>query len=154
MEQFIGFDCYSTALLWNYCRSKLSKPTITQKRNQNDKKIILYCAIAMCGINGFVKPITTKESETLIKQMNQAIIHRGPDDQGFFCQSNNNFTIGQGQVRLSIIDLTDAGFQPMFYNKDVGAFSEKHHPEVLEQIAEKSVSIVFNGEIYNYQEIR
>jgi len=40
--------------------------------------------------------------------MNQTIIHRGPDDQGFFCQSNTTITIGQGQVRLSIIDLSDA----------------------------------------------
>gem|GEM_PF-1973261 len=89
----------------------------------------------MCGINGFIKTIKKTESENLIKNMNQAIIHRGPDDQGFFCQSNdNNFTIGQGQVRLAIIDLTDAGFQPMFYNKDVGCFSQKHNPKILEEI--------------------
>lgn len=87
--------------------------------------------------------------------MNQAIIHRGPDDQGFFCQQNNSdITIAQGQVRLAIIDLSDAGFQPMFYNKDVGCFSQKHNPQVLEEIGNESIRIVFNGEIYNYQEIR
>jgi asparagine synthetase B (glutamine-hydrolysing) len=42
----------------------------------------------------------------------------------------------------------------MFYNKDVGGFSQKHHPEILEEIGEESIRIVFNGEIYNYQEIR
>ncbi len=109
----------------------------------------------MCWINWCIKITDQQQSENLIKHMNQAIIHRGPDDQGFFCQPNdNNFTVGQGQVRLAIIDLTDAGFQPMFYDKDVGGFSQKHHPEILEEIWKKSVRIVFNGEIYNYQEIR
>lgn len=109
----------------------------------------------MCWINWCIKITDQQQSENLIKHMNQAIIHRGPDDQGFFCQPNdNNFTVGQGQVRLAIIDLTDAGFQPMFYDKDVGGFSQKHHPEILEEIGNKSIRIVFNGEIYNYQEIR
>ncbi|MFA7298219.1 MAG: asparagine synthase (glutamine-hydrolyzing) [Candidatus Absconditabacterales bacterium] len=108
----------------------------------------------MCGINGFIKNIDQQQSENLIKNMNQTIIHRGPDDQGFFCQSNTTITIGQGQVRLSIIDLSDAGFQPMFYNKDVGCFSQKHNPKILEEIGEKSIRIVFNGEIYNFQEIK
>jgi asparagine synthetase B (glutamine-hydrolysing) len=42
----------------------------------------------------------------------------------------------------------------MFYNKDVGCFSQKHNPKVLNEIGNKSIRIVFNGEIYNYQEIR
>lgn len=109
----------------------------------------------MCGINGFIKTIDKKKSDILIKNINQSIIHRGPDDQWFFCkQINNDKVLAQWQVRLSIIDLTDTGFQPMFYDKYVGWFSKKHHPEVFEEIGEKSVSIVFNGEIYNYQEIR
>ena len=110
----------------------------------------------MCGINWFIKNIDKKESEILIDKMNTSIIHRGPDDQWFFCQKvdNNDIVLSQWQVRLSIIDLTDAGFQPMFYDKYVGSFSQKHNPAVLDEIGEKSIRIVFNGEIYNYQEIK
>lgn len=108
----------------------------------------------MCWINWCIKILDKQKLGALINDMNQAIVHRWPDDQGSFCQSNDKFTIGQGQVRLAIIDLTDAWFQPMFYDKNVGGFSQKHHPEILEEIGEESVRIVFNGEIYNYQEIR
>lgn len=118
----------------------------------------------MCGINGFIKNIEHKEAEKLIKKMNQTIIHRWPDDNGTYVETlkrwnvktlkGENMEIWLGQVRLAIIDLTDAWFQPMFYNKDVGCFSQKHHVNVLDEIGEKSISIVFNGEIYNYQDIR
>ncbi len=108
----------------------------------------------MCGINWFIKLIDQQQSESLIKHMNQAIIHRGPDDQGFFCQQNDSFSISQWQVRLAIIDLSDAWFQPMFYDKDVGNFSQKHNPHIVEEIGEKSIRIIFNGEIYNFQEIK
>lgn len=109
----------------------------------------------MCGINWFIKHIDKKESELLIDKMNKSIIHRGPDDQWFFCQNlSDNQTLALGQVRLSIIDLTDAGFQPMFYDKYAGGFSQKHNSKIFDEIGEKSIRIVFNGEIYNYQEIR
>ena len=62
----------------------------------------------MCGISGFIKNTNPKEAESLIKNMNQSVIHRGPDDQGFFVQHEKDFRIAQGQVRLSIIDLSDA----------------------------------------------
>jgi asparagine synthetase B (glutamine-hydrolysing) len=42
----------------------------------------------------------------------------------------------------------------MFYDKDVGSFSPKHNKMVLDEIGEKSIRIVFNGEVYNYQEIK
>lgn len=63
--------------------------------------------------------------------MMQKIKHRGPDDEGVFCDSN----VGLGHVRLSIIDLSDAGHQPMLSNN--GRFV-----------------IIFNGEIYNYLELK
>ena len=78
----------------------------------------------MCGINGF-----TWKDEGLIQKMNKRIKHRGSDDDGFFVDNN----ISLGHDRLSIIDLSEKGHQPM------------HH---------KNLSIVFNGEIYNFKEIR
>lgn len=80
----------------------------------------------MCGINGF-----SWVDEALIKEMNQTSCHRGPDDEGVFVDNN----ISLGHRRLSIIDLSPAGHQPMC-NED------------------GSIWIVFNGEIYNFQEIR
>lgn len=80
----------------------------------------------MCGINGF-----SWNDSTLIDKMNEAIKHRGPDDQGTYLDEN----VSLGHRRLSIIDLSPAGRQPMA-NEDM------------------SVWIVFNGEIYNFAEIR
>lgn len=108
----------------------------------------------MCWINGFIKQTNKSEGEQLVNSMSQSIIHRGPDDQWFFCQSLKNWLLAQGQVRLAIVDLSDAGFQPMFYDKKNGCFSTKHQSQLLEKLWEKSLRIVFNGEIYNYQEIK
>lgn len=83
----------------------------------------------MCGIVGIFKNRTAK-AESLIKIMNDAIIRRGPDDEGYYIDDD----IMLGMRRLSIIDIS-AGHQPIF-NED------------------KSVVIVFNGEIYNYKELR
>jgi asparagine synthase (glutamine-hydrolysing) len=82
----------------------------------------------MCGINGF-----NFLNNMLIQQMNDAIKHRGPDDSGIF--ADNNVTLGH--QRLSIIDLSSAGHQPFVYNHK-----------------NRKVVIVFNGEIYNFQEIK
>lgn len=83
----------------------------------------------MCGIVGIFKNKTAKD-ESLIKAMNDSIIRRGPDDEGYYIDDD----IMLGMRRLSIIDIS-AGHQPIF-NED------------------KSVVIVFNGEIYNYKELR
>ncbi len=96
----------------------------------------------MCGINGF-----NWNDESLAKSMNEAIKHRGPDDQGVYSDENMSL----GQVRLSIIDLSPAGHQPMFYSKEKGAFSAKHQPELMKSA---ELGIVFNGEIYNFQDIK
>lgn len=80
----------------------------------------------MCGISGF----NWKDSN-LINKMNNLLEHRGPDDQGTYLDEN----ISLGHTRLSIIDLTKKGHQPMF-NDD------------------KTLLIVYNGEIYNYKELR
>ena len=80
----------------------------------------------MCGINGF-----NFNQSDLINKMNQKIKHRGPDQEGIYC--DDNFSLGH--VRLSIIDLSDRAKQPMF-NED------------------RSLALIFNGEIYNFKELR
>ncbi|MBU0615034.1 MAG: asparagine synthetase B, partial [Nanoarchaeota archaeon] len=96
----------------------------------------------MCGINGF-----NFVDKRLISLMNNAIKHRGPDDKGIFCDND----VSLGHVRLSILDLNEKGHQPMFYSKDSGCSSDKHKKGLLK---DSKVTIVFNGEIYNYLELR
>ncbi len=80
----------------------------------------------MCGICGF----TGHTDEATLRQMAGAIVHRGPDDDGFYSDSFVNL----GMRRLSIIDV-ESGKQPI-RNED------------------SSIYTVFNGEIYNYPELR
>src|ERR1035437_670692 len=85
----------------------------------------------MCGIPGIVSAAVDDRIETsTIHRMCQAIVHRGPDDEGIFVKDGT----GLGMRRLSIIDLS-GGHQPVF-NED------------------RSVWVVFNGEIYNFPELR
>ena len=93
----------------------------------------------MCGIAGVVKQNATVNKE-MFRAMVTSLRHRGPDDEGieFFCdhsRDNQDFHIALGHRRLSIIDLSDNGHQPM-KNED------------------GSLWIVYNGEIYNYQSLR
>lgn len=83
----------------------------------------------MCGIVGIIGK-NTKNKENLIKEMADIIAHRGPDDEGFFSDEKTSL----GMRRLSIIDL-NTGKQPI--ENDDG-----------------SMLIIFNGEIYNYKELR
>lgn len=84
----------------------------------------------MCGINGIYGVEGVSDLAPIISRMNDAIRYRGPDDQGVYVSPQKN--CGFGHVRLSIIDLSHNGHQPMS-NED------------------GSVMMVFNGEIYNYQ---
>ena len=83
----------------------------------------------MCGIVGF----SGQFDESLLLRMNASIAHRGPDDEGVWCSRPEG--IGLAHRRLSIIDLSPLGHQPMW--------------DVTE-----AVIIVYNGEIYNYRELR
>ena len=88
----------------------------------------------MCGICGFV----SKNTITLeaLKKMNDTMYHRGPDDSGEeIYPMSGGYTGGLAQRRLSILDLSALGHQPM-HSKD------------------KRISVVYNGEIYNFQEIK
>ena len=84
----------------------------------------------MCGIVGFVRNDQKPVDEQLLSRMCNAIRHRGPDEDGFYV----NGSVGLAMRRLSIIDLK-SGQQPI-HNQD------------------RSSWIVFNGEIYNYLELR
>ncbi|MBD3249389.1 asparagine synthase (glutamine-hydrolyzing) [Candidatus Woesearchaeota archaeon] len=103
----------------------------------------------MCGIIGF-----NWEDRELIGKMNEVIEHRGPDDNGSYTDKG----VSLGQRRLSILDLSNAGHQPTFYSKETGAFSEIFNKEEYNKFLRgrlKSItSIVFNGEIYNFKELR
>lgn len=90
----------------------------------------------MCGINGFIstKPLSENQLKKDITLMNDLIIHRGPDDDGVYSFSEKNFSVAMGIRRLSIIDLS-SGNQPMYSD-------------------DKQIVIVFNGEIYNYKQLR
>lgn len=88
----------------------------------------------MCGICGFVsrQRITLEQ----LKEMNQTMYHRGPDDGGEeIFPMEGGYSIGLAQRRLSILDLSPMGHQPM-------------------HSADKRVSVVYNGEIYNFQELK
>ena len=86
----------------------------------------------MCGIAGFID-FHKKSTELNIQSMINPLNHRGPDGEGTSLLQSTNAIIGFGHKRLSIIDLTKTGRQPM-------SFSHLH--------------ITYNGEIYNYQEIK
>jgi len=85
----------------------------------------------MCGICGIINLNTNKVDESLIRSMMSKIKHRGPNDDGIYINEN----IGFGFVRLSIIDLSQQGHQPMSSN-------------------EGRYYIVYNGEVFNYIELR
>ncbi|MDY7041084.1 MAG: asparagine synthase (glutamine-hydrolyzing) [Chloroflexota bacterium] len=85
----------------------------------------------MCGICGVVNWDGAPVEEELIGQMASTLVHRGPDGQNVFVDGH----VGLGHTRLAVIDLSTAADQPMV-NED------------------ESLHIVFNGEIYNYRELR
>ncbi|WP_052188203.1 asparagine synthase (glutamine-hydrolyzing) [Cellulophaga sp. Hel_I_12] len=84
----------------------------------------------MCGISGIILKDKSFVNKNDLIKMNNCIKHRGPDGEGFYYNGN----LGFGHRRLSIIDLTDLGAQPMEYNEDY--------------------IMTYNGEVYNYLEIR
>ena len=85
----------------------------------------------MCGINGIVSFNSSENLSAIVKVMNDALAHRGPDDEGVFSEQG----IALGHRRLSIIDLSAAGHQPMISRSG-------------------NLITVFNGEIYNFREIK
>ncbi len=85
----------------------------------------------MCGIAGIFHIDGSPASKVLLRQMTNAIIHRGPDGEGYYIDGS----IGLGHRRLSIIDLSEAGHQPM-------------------ATEDGRYVISYNGEVYNFNELR
>ena len=85
----------------------------------------------MCGFVGYIHGSTAWNHQTVIEGMMNRIVHRGPDSGGMY--SDDKVTLGFR--RLSIIDLSDNGKQPMYS-------------------ADGNLVLVFNGEIFNFQELR
>ena len=86
----------------------------------------------MCGISGFVD-FNKKTDRTVLEKMNRIMAHRGPDGEGYGMYETTEAILGLGHRRLSIIDLTAGGSQPQNF---------------------EHLHISFNGEIYNYAEIK
>src|SRR5690606_18581580 len=84
----------------------------------------------MCGIAGFLGAPGTQADTDVLRRMCEEIVHRGPDEYGFFADG----PLAVGMRRLSIIDLV-SGSQPL-YNED------------------RTVAVVCNGEIYNHRGLR
>jgi asparagine synthase (glutamine-hydrolysing) len=88
----------------------------------------------MCGIAGVINSeLDRRELEKVLRKMMQSLHHRGPDDQGYFISKDE--TAGLVSTRLSILDLSSAGHQPM-------------------RSDDERYTITFNGEIYNYASLR
>ena len=88
----------------------------------------------MCGICGIIA-VNSKIDKNNLQAMCEKLVHRGPDDEGTYISQGSKYSVGLGHRRLSIIDLSKNGHQPMP--------NENH-----------SAWLVFNGEIYNYQKLR
>ncbi len=102
----------------------------------------------MCGINGIIRfneDILREELEL----MNKSIKHRGPDDDGTYTSFKKDYSIGLGHVRLSILDLSEKGHQPMGYNieKDKIIYEDSG-------LDNADIIIAYNGEVYNYLELK
>jgi asparagine synthase (glutamine-hydrolysing) len=93
----------------------------------------------MCRIAGIISSENSNQDQNRfgicreIRLMNESMAHGGPDDEGIYI--NNNFTVAFGHRRLSLLDLSAAGHQPM-------------------ATTDGTLVVCFNGEIYNFQEIR
>lgn len=85
----------------------------------------------MCGIAGLVSSLSAEESRSIVARMTSTLTHRGPDNGDFFIENQ----VALGHRRLAVIDLTDAANQPM-------------------TSADGNAILVFNGEIYNFRELR
>ena len=90
--------------------------------------------VPMCGLAGFID-YSKQDDLEVVKLMANSLVHRGPDDSGYEFIQHNHAHVGFGFRRLSIIDLSPAGHQPMYS-------------------VDRNFVVMLNGEIYNYMDIR
>jgi len=86
----------------------------------------------MCGITGFID-YKSKSNKLTLQNMTDVLHHRGPDDSGYSLYKSEYASIGLGHRRLSVLDLSTHGHQPMCH---------------------ENLEIVYNGEVYNFKEIQ
>ena len=86
----------------------------------------------MCGFVGYIYK-NKHLSDDVFRKMNHSLDHRGPDDEGYFSHSYGEWEIGLAHKRLSILDLSQHGHQPMSF---------------------ENLIMVYNGEVYNFGEIK
>ncbi|HHR6146877.1 TPA: asparagine synthase (glutamine-hydrolyzing) [Providencia alcalifaciens] len=86
----------------------------------------------MCGIAGLID-FNNKSNIRTLQKMTDILFHRGPDDSGYFFEDFKVSQVGLGHRRLSILDLSTHGHQPMTYGH---------------------LTMIYNGEVYNYKEIK
>jgi asparagine synthase (glutamine-hydrolysing) len=87
----------------------------------------------MCGIAGLVDTKNYQSDLQILTKMTDALFHRGPDSGGYFFEGFGSSQVGLGNRRLSILDLSNKGQQPMSFN---------------------NLTMVYNGEVYNFKKIR
>src|SRR5438034_1772118 len=102
----------------------------------------------MCGIAGiFVDEPARLDARTVAERMQISLTHRGPDDHGLFVSDERRCALAH--TRLSILDLSPAGHQPMGWGK-----IRNTEFEIRNEKRSARYWIVFNGEIYNYLSLR
>src|ERR1019366_7747251 len=92
-------------------------------------------SISMCGIAGIVSATADEGLRLALGRMMRIQRHRGPDGEGSWSGRVAGFQVGLTHNRLAILDLSEAGHQPMF-------------------LPDGSQALIYNGEIYNYKELR
>lgn len=113
----------------------------------------------MCGITGFFSPRHLRKSETCVK-MNAVIKHRGPDDEGFWLMNDSSKAFYSGKDSMAEIKsafpqiptIEDCSLALGFRRLSIVELSEKGHQPMASQ--NKKLIITFNGEIYNFRELR
>ena len=95
----------------------------------------------MCGIAGIIQSDSSFYDKEHLKKMTDALAHRGPDGEGWW--QNESGRVLLGHRRLSIIDLSNAGYQPMHFSLSTGG-----------EALGVRYTIIHNGEIYNYIELK
>ena len=86
----------------------------------------------MCGITGYID-FNKSSNKEILEKMTEVLGHRGPDDLGTEIIDHKDYQLGLGHRRLSILDLSEKGHQPMRFRDKI---------------------VVFNGEIYNFKEVK
>ena len=110
-----------------------TQQSITRYNKIANEKNFAGLEIIMCGICGYIGK--KRIDDAVLDAMRDTMTHRGPNDAGTWQVDGDGYFVGLAQRRLSIFDLSELGHQPM-------------------HTVDGRISIVFNGEVYNFKELR